>query len=356
MSDPARVEALVQAECAATGAVVRKSRRGGGVGVGGSSVKAPKPAGTYEVSRAVQRAAPASTSARPSAPPPHADADAEGLRRAAVHHWRARMMVKLSSLYSDSAWDAQEKPRKFFIKHRGFGPTHGRGDLPHHRRMFLRCALASAERASELAPSSLECATLRACILSLVIADAGASRDDSCADGGAGPADAQLSRACAACRHAMRLHERWLGDGSDAAAAREDFEIGILHAPGERPGEGGAEREAPTVSDGGGARTEPGHRARRIESLRSMAAYAAHALADRRGGWDFETSWVRESGDGWGGGGGGGGRRDGEEARGTGEEEEEEEEAEAEAGVDGWDMWRSPSILDYSLAALRGQP
>ena len=160
------------------------------------------------------------------------------------------MMVKLSSLYSDSAWDAQEKPRKFFIKHRGFGPTHGRGDLPHHRRMFLRCALASAERASELAPSSLECATLRACILSLVIADAGAGRDDSCADGGAGPADAQLSRACAACRHAMRLHERWLGDGSDGAAAREDFEIGILHAPGERPGEGGAEREAPTVSDG----------------------------------------------------------------------------------------------------------
>ena len=216
MSDPARVEALVQAECAATGAVVRKSRRGVGVAVGGSSVKAPKPAGTYEVSRAVQRAAPASTSARPSAPPPHADADAESLRRAAVHHWRARMMVKLSSLYSDSAWDAQEKPRKFFIKHRGFGPTHGRGDLPHHRRMFLRCALASAERASELAPSSLECATLRACILSLANAEDGADA-----------ADAALSRACAACRHAMRLHERWAGD-----ASRETFEVSVLHSPG----------------------------------------------------------------------------------------------------------------------------
>jgi len=38
------------------------------------------------------------------------------------------------------------------------------------------------------------------------------------------------------------------------------------------------------------------------------------------------------------------------------EEEVEEEEEEEEAGVDGWDMWRSPSILDYSLAALRGQP
>ena len=42
-----------------------------------------------------------------------------------------------------------------------------------------------------------------------------------------------------------------------------------------------------------------GSTARRIESLRSMAVYAAHVLADRRGGWDFETSWVRETGDEW---------------------------------------------------------
>ncbi len=346
MSDPARVEALVQAECAATGAVVRKSRRGVGVAVGGSSVKAPKPAGTYEVSRAVQRAAPASTSARPSAPPPHADADAESLRRAAVHHWRARMMVKLSSLYSDSAWDAQEKPRKFFIKHRGFGPTHGRGDLPHHRRMFLRCALASAERASELAPSSLECATLRACILSLANAEDGADA-----------ADAALSRACAACRHAMRLHERWAGD-----ASRETFEVSVLHSPGGSDAGHGVGSGDPSPAPAPPPAGASGSVTRRIESLRSMAAYAAHALADRRGGWDFETSWVRESGDGW-------IDEEAEKAANRvaavvlddddddddGEDDEDEDEDDEDA-AGGWDMWQSPSILDYSLAALRGPP
>ena len=67
----------------------------------------PKPSGTYEVSRAVQRAAPPASTSAPSS---LANDDAEGLRRAAVHHWRARMMVKLSSLYADAAWDAQEKP------------------------------------------------------------------------------------------------------------------------------------------------------------------------------------------------------------------------------------------------------
>ena len=50
--------------------------------------------------------------------------DADGLRRAAVHFWRARMMVRLSSLYSDAAWDAQEKPRKFFIN-AGWGSAAG---------------------------------------------------------------------------------------------------------------------------------------------------------------------------------------------------------------------------------------
>ena len=138
----------MQAECAATGAVVRKSRRGGGGGgsTNSNATKVPKPSGTYEVSRAVQRAAPPASTSAPSSLAN--DDDAEGLRRAAVHHWRARMMVKLSSLYADAAWDAQEKPRKFSIKHRGFGPTHGRGDLPTHRRMFLRCALASSKARS----------------------------------------------------------------------------------------------------------------------------------------------------------------------------------------------------------------
>ena len=314
----------------------------------GSSVKAPKPAGTYEVSRAVQRAAPPASTSAPSSLAN--DADAEGLRRAAVHHWRARMMVKLSSLYADAAWDAQEKPRKFFIKHRGFGPTHGRGDLPHHRRMFLRCALASAERASELAPSSLECATLRACILSLINAEDGPDA-----------ADAALSRACAACRHAIRLHERWAGD-----ASRETFEVSVLHSPrggsdaghGVGSGDPSSAHQAPPPARASGSAT------RRIESLRSMAAYAAHALADRRGGWDFETSWVRESGDEW----------IDEEAEkaanrvaavvlddddddedGEDDEDDDEDDDDEDAGG-GWDMWQSPSILDYSLAALRGPP
>ena len=80
MSDPARVEALVQAECAATGAVVRKSRRGGGGGsTNGNATKVPKPSGTYEVSRAVQRAAPPASTSAPSS---LANDDAEGLRRA----------------------------------------------------------------------------------------------------------------------------------------------------------------------------------------------------------------------------------------------------------------------------------
>ena len=350
MSDPARVEALVQAECAATGAVVRKSRRGGGGGgsTNSNATKVPKPSGTYEVSRAVQRAAPPASTSAPSSLAN--DDDAEGLRRAAVHHWRARMMVKLSSLYADAAWDAQEKPRKFFIKHRGFGPTHGRGDLPHHRRMFLRCALASAERASELAPSSLECATLRACILSLANAEDGADA-----------ADAALSRACAACRHAIRLHERWAGD-----ASRETFEVSVLHSPGGGSDAGhgvgsGAPSSAHQAPPPAGA---SGSAARRIESLRSMATYAAHVLADRRGGWDFETSWVRETGDEW----------IDEEAEkaakrvaavilddddddedGEDDEDDDEDDDDEDAGG-GWDMWQSPSILDYSLAALRGPP
>ena len=105
-----------------------------------------------------------------------------------------------------------------------------------------------------------------------------------------------------------------------------------------------------------------GSATRRIESLRSMAAYAAHALADRRGGWDFETSWVRESGDGW---------IDEEAEKAVnrvaavvlddddddddGEDDEDEDDDDEDAGG-GWDMWQSPSILDYSLAALRGPP
>jgi hypothetical protein len=48
------------------------------------------------------------------------------------------MMVKLSHLYTEPVWDAMRLPRKFFIQHRGFGPTHTRGDLPSFRKLFLR--------------------------------------------------------------------------------------------------------------------------------------------------------------------------------------------------------------------------
>ena len=76
----------------------------------------------------------------------------EQLRIAAVHHWRARMHVKLSHQYTSAVWDSMPLPRKFFTKHRGFGPTHTQSDLPLFRKMFLRCAFSSAERAVELAP------------------------------------------------------------------------------------------------------------------------------------------------------------------------------------------------------------
>jgi hypothetical protein len=236
-------------------------------------------------------------------------------------------MVKLSSLYADAAWDAQEKPRKFFIKHRGFGPSHGRGDLPTHRRMFLRCALASAERASELAPSSFECATLRACILSLANAEAGDAATD-----------AALSRACAACRHAVRLHERWAGD-----ASRETFEVSVLHSPGGSDGLGLGGSGSDTLSNAERKKlqkeTPPagasGSTARRIESLRSMAVYAAHVLADRRGGWDFAAVVLDDEDE---------------------DEDGDDDDADEEDAGGGWDMWQSPSILDYSLAALRGPP
>ena len=97
-----KVEALVQAECVATGEVVRKSKRGGSSGKNKKVI--PKPSGTYDISRAVQRATSAPSSLEN-------DDGSEGLRCAAVHHWRARMMVKLSSLYSDCLLYTSPSPR-----------------------------------------------------------------------------------------------------------------------------------------------------------------------------------------------------------------------------------------------------
>ena len=381
MSDPARVEALVRAECVATGESSPRPRRGAGGGggrgasgsvpgddaAGSSRGKRNRPAGTYAVSRAVQRAAtkrPRPGLAPAPAPDPaslyvgafsqapsEARAELESLRVAAVHHWRARMMVKLSHLYAEQVWDSMPLPRKFFIKHRGFGPSHGRDDLPSFRRLFLRCALASAERACEIAPFSVECATLRACVLSLLTTVGGAER----------ATESQLARACAACRTAVRL-----GDARGAAAGH--LETVVLHALG---GDGDADGDGDGDGDGDDADgVDPEYGRRRGASLRSMAAFAAHALAERRGGWDHETAWARELE--WG---------DGDDAERVGaaseapladgvrdvarglaavdvanetNEDEDEDEDEGEDAAAVWNMWESRSVLDYSVGFLRG--
>ncbi len=362
MSDPTRVEALVLAECVADrGDRSPRDRSRGGGGDGG---RRARPAGTYAVSRAVQRATPSNLTAVSSASSSaSASAPSASLRAsvslAAVHHWRARMMVKLSRLYADRAWDALPLPRKFFIKHRGFGPSHGRADLPSFRAMFLRCALASAERAAELAPASVECATLRACVLVLVVAETTDPRRAT---------DAHLARACAGCRHAIRVAER--ADPAAVAAERACLILG-REAPRDRPGPvRGSPEISGDVDDANDA--DPDLDAffvsgeRRARSLRSMGAFAAHALAERRGGWDHETSWARELD-----------LEDEREAE-TGRAEAKEgraREGNAEEGKaffrDGgggdergggddrggdaaaWDMWRSPGILESSVDALR---
>jgi hypothetical protein len=38
------------------------------------------------------------------------------------------------------------------------------------------------------------------------------------------------------------------------------------------------------------------------------------------------------------------------------DEDGDDDDADEEDAGGGWDMWQSPSILDYSLAALRGPP
>ena len=257
------------------------------------------------------------------------------------------MMVKLSHLYAEQVWDRMPLPRKFFIKHRGFGPSHGRDDLPSFRRLFLRCALASADRACELAPFSVECATLRACVLSLLTTVGGAER----------ATDSQLARACAACRTAVRL-----GDARGAATGH--LETVVLHALG-GDGDGDGDGDDADVVD-----EEYGRR--RGASLRSMAAFAAHALAERRGGWDHETAWARELEWGDGGDDDAGEDRVGaaietptvdgvrDVARGiaavnvANETKEDEGEAEDEVAAAEWNMWESRSVLDYSVGFLRG--
>ena len=103
-----------------------------------------------------------------------------------------------------------------------------------------------------------------------------------------------------------------------------------------------------------------------------MAAFAAHALAERRGGWDHETAWARELE--WGDGGDDDAGEDQvgaaietptvdgvrDVARGiaavnvANETKEDEGEAEDEVAAAEWNMWESRSVLDYSVGFLRG--
>lgn len=84
---------------------------------------------------------------------------------AATHHLRGRSFLALSDMYHEVVWDNHPRARRFFLKHRGFLPQHTRSDLPGFRQLYLRSALAASERAVELDPLSLECATLLVCVL-----------------------------------------------------------------------------------------------------------------------------------------------------------------------------------------------
>ncbi|KAK3272508.1 hypothetical protein CYMTET_19200 [Cymbomonas tetramitiformis] len=118
--------------------------------------------GFMEVSRAVQK--------HVFEPPGPAEPGAttrldKGLQLAAPHHFRGRMHLQLAQEYREAVWDKMKHPRKFYIKWRGFGPSDNRHSLPSFREIFLRLALASASRAVDLAPESVECGFLKACVL-----------------------------------------------------------------------------------------------------------------------------------------------------------------------------------------------
>lgn len=75
-------------------------------------------------------------------------------------HLRGRCFLNLSRLYQDAHWDRHPRARRFFAKFRGLLPRNTRSDLPCYRWLYVRSALAAAERAAELCPRSLECAYL----------------------------------------------------------------------------------------------------------------------------------------------------------------------------------------------------
>jgi hypothetical protein len=94
-------------------------------------------------------------------------------------------------------------------------------------------------------------------------------------------ADAALKRACAACRDAVQLHERWSDD-----LQRGAVEVAILHSPGAAAAAAASDEQnlrnademSKNVADAplGGC----GSPAKRVESLKAMALYAARILAE----------------------------------------------------------------------------
>lgn len=182
----------------------------------------------------------------------------ERLAQAALHLWRAKMHVQLSNLYSEKSWDGMKFPRKYFLKYRGFGPMHERSDLVHFRKLFLQCALPSAERACDLAPFSYECVMLKACILCLLIGFGGYMSETHC------------EKALVTCRRAMTLHRM--------PQIADDRERAILYNSAQ-------DRTSADASVGARSDTCMG-------SLWDMAIFAAHLVAEKRGGWDADTLWA----------------------------------------------------------------
>ena len=143
-------------------------------------------------------------------------ADDSPFRAAAVHHLRGRTLLLFAEQFSFHVWDAHPRARRFFAKHRGLAPADGREQLPAYRALYLRAALAAAERAQELAPQdSLECAALVCCIL-WALAETGSRSADASAR-----LEAAVSRALApgcGSRHAQEVEALYSDRAAGAAS------------------------------------------------------------------------------------------------------------------------------------------
>ena len=132
------------------------------------------------------------------------------------------MMVKLSHLYAEQVWDRMPLPRKFFIKHRGFGPSHGRDDL------LLPAPLL---RARSPPPSARPNSPVQRRVRHLTRV-----RAQSAHHGGRRREGDRVAapRACAACRTAVRL--------GDAGAPPRDISRLSCSTRRRRPGRGRGRR------------------------------------------------------------------------------------------------------------------